>query len=129
MPNDRDIASLRRRLLERRRRLVESHRNTNRDIEQLQDAPKDPEFEESAQLALAEYTLERLTDSQRREAIQIDAALGRMDAGEYGVCEDCGGEISLERLRALPFATRCTDCAQEIEKEQGRGVAYVPGTM
>ncbi len=129
MPTEKQQVELRRQLLERRRRLVETHQSTNREIGQLQDAPKDPEFEETAQTALTEYTLHRLTDGQRREVQAIDAALGRMDAGEYGDCEECGAEIAFERLQALPFATRCTDCATLEEKRRGRGVVAAPGTM
>ncbi|MHB8418677.1 MAG: TraR/DksA family transcriptional regulator [Myxococcales bacterium] len=128
MPTEMQAAELRQRLLQRRRRLVEAHQNTNRDIGELMDAPKDPELEETAQAALAEYTLHRLTDGQRREVEAIDAALARMEAGEYGSCEECGAEISFERLQALPFAARCTDCAT-MEERRGRGIVAAPGTI
>ncbi len=123
------LATLRQQLLVSRRRLVEAHQTTNRDIDQLMDAPRDPEFEEGAQTALTEFTLHRLTDSQRREVEAIDAALARMDEGDYGVCTDCGGPIYFERLLALPFALRCTDCATMEEKRRGQGVLANPGTM
>jgi DnaK suppressor protein len=45
----------------------------------------------------------------------IDAALVRLDAGEYGSCVSCGGEISETRLRALPFAVRCRACEERRE--------------
>ena len=130
MPNERELAKLRRQLLQRRRRLIETHRSTHRDLEQLQDAPRDPEFEESAQLSLAEFTLEQLTDTQRRELLQIDSALARMEGGGYGSCEDCGSGIALGRLRALPFARLCAECATAQEKgERDRGLIAVPGTL
>ncbi len=40
----------------------------------------------------------------------IDDALSRLDRGTYGLCQDCGEEIPLERLRAVPFTVRCVDC-------------------
>jgi RNA polymerase-binding transcription factor len=40
----------------------------------------------------------------------IDQALARIDGGTYGICEECGDEIPIERLRALPFAALCVDC-------------------
>ncbi len=43
---------------------------------------------------------------------RIDAALTRMEAGDYGYCADCGREIELARLEADPAATRCTKCAK-----------------
>jgi RNA polymerase-binding protein DksA len=40
---------------------------------------------------------------------EIDAALGRIDAGTFGICEACGREIEPERLEAVPYATLCID--------------------
>ncbi len=48
---------------------------------------------------------------------RINEALGRLEAGEYGLCVECDEEISERRLRALPFAVRCTAC--EERREQG----------
>jgi RNA polymerase-binding transcription factor len=50
----------------------------------------------------------------------IEAALSRLERGRYGKCEDCGLNIPLERLRALPFATRCVDC--QAKRNRARGV-------
>lgn len=41
---------------------------------------------------------------------KIDAALNSIEKGEYGYCEDCGGEIGLRRLEARPTATKCIEC-------------------
>jgi DnaK suppressor protein len=52
------------------------------------------------------------------DALQrVREALVRLDAGEYGYCAECDGEISEKRLQALPFAVRCTAC--EALHEQG----------
>ena len=51
---------------------------------------------------------------------RIDEALVRLDAGRYGSCVECDGEISERRLRALPFAVRCQACEGKREQEQGR---------
>jgi DnaK suppressor protein len=50
---------------------------------------------------------------------RIDEALVRLDAGEYGCCVACQGEISERRLRALPFAVRCQACEEKHEQQQG----------
>ncbi len=47
--------------------------------------------------------------------VRVDEALARIDQGEYGLCESCHAEIAEARLRALPFALRCTDCEQRQE--------------
>jgi RNA polymerase-binding protein DksA len=41
----------------------------------------------------------------------IQAALGRIEEGSYGVCDSCSEEIGKERLKAVPEATRCVDCS------------------
>jgi DnaK suppressor protein len=48
----------------------------------------------------------------------IDAAFTRLEQNRYGLCEQCGSEISLERLRALPFATCCIDCQEKRESRR-----------
>jgi RNA polymerase-binding protein DksA len=44
---------------------------------------------------------------------EIDAALGRIEKGTYGVCAGCGKPISEERLEAVPYATLCIDDARK----------------
>jgi len=51
---------------------------------------------------------------------QIDAALQRIEAGEYGDCVSCGEEIPTKRLQALPFAIRCVKCAGTREHDAAR---------
>jgi DnaK suppressor protein len=52
----------------------------------------------------------------------LDHALDRFRLGLYGVCEDCSEEISLERLRVLPFATRCIDCQRQRERRKSKNL-------
>ncbi len=56
----------------------------------------------------------------------IDEALGRVDAGRYGICAACREQIGVERLQALPFAVYCVDC-QKTRGDGGRG--WSDGTM
>ena len=51
---------------------------------------------------------------------KITEALARLDEGTFGYCYECGKEIASRRLRALPFAVRCTDCEaiREVELER-----------
>jgi RNA polymerase-binding transcription factor DksA len=53
------------------------------------------------------------------ELNEVDLALGRMRAGTYGECRDCGEPIALARLSAYPTATRCLACQQRHEKKIG----------
>ncbi len=61
---------------------------------------------------------ERMELSRHSDALNdVDAALERLRAGSFGICPDCGGEISIERLRAYPTARRCVDCQTRFEKQ------------
>jgi RNA polymerase-binding transcription factor len=57
-----------------------------------------------------------LEDSVEHLLKAIDAALGRIDRGEYGSCERCGERIGAERLEALPWATKCIACKRVEER-------------
>jgi DnaK suppressor protein len=46
----------------------------------------------------------------------INKALERLEEGTYGICEECGQQISEKRLQAMPFALYCVDCQRELEK-------------
>jgi DnaK suppressor protein len=61
-----------------------------------------------------------LVQMQSQTMEKIAAALGLLEAGEYGLCRDCQQEIAEKRLRALPFATRCKDCQESAESSAHR---------
>jgi len=107
-------------LQRRRRTILETSRRADAEIEGLRSAERVSEFEEGAQSEHEQFTLSRLTETQRQEILQIDAALARIDAGEYGVCRDCGGAIDPRRLEALPYALLCRECAS-LREPAGRG--------
>ena len=56
-----------------------------------------------------------LQEMRNRERQLIDDALYSLEEGTYGVCAECGGEISEKRLEALPFARLCVDCKSKRE--------------
>lgn len=74
---------------------------------------------DSGDEALA-YTLidtENAIIGQRLQQVRdINAALKRMQAGTYGICIDCEGEIDFERLSVYPTAKRCIECQRHHEK-------------
>ena len=51
---------------------------------------------------------------------KVGEALLGLDMGTYGYCDECGEEISEQRLRALPFAVRCKNCEEAREGAQDR---------
>lgn len=52
---------------------------------------------------------------RRQKLVQIQAALRRMDEGEYGYCQECGEDIPEARLMVDPAALLCIDCASRRE--------------
>lgn len=59
------------------------------------------------------------TDQLAREISAVDAALERLERGEYGRCSDCDAVIPFDRLRANPHAIRCIACETAFEARQG----------
>jgi DnaK suppressor protein len=67
------------------------------------------------------FTL-RIRDRERKLISKIREALDRIDAGTYGYCDLCGGEIAEKRLKARPVTTMCIACkSREEALERSRG--------
>lgn len=64
----------------------------------------------------------RIRDREAKLIKKIKKALERIDNGSFGICESCGEEISIERLRARPVTTQCIECKtkeEALEKSLG----------
>jgi DnaK suppressor protein len=61
-----------------------------------------------------------LMDRRTQQLVQIQDALARLAAGQYGFCQECDAFIGVPRLRALPFAQRCRDCQSNAERQARR---------
>ncbi len=62
----------------------------------------------------------RMRDRERKLNMKIQEALDRIEMGTYGICEECGEEISEQRLIARPVATLCIDCKTLQEEDERR---------
>ncbi|KRE39171.1 DNA-binding protein [Janibacter sp. Soil728] len=82
--------------------IVEASEGSNADDEH------DPE---GATIAFERSQLDALVQQARHHVSEIDAALERLDAGTYGICERCGRPIAPGRLEARPVARTCIGCA------------------
>jgi DnaK suppressor protein len=60
----------------------------------------------------------RARDRQRKLIAKIDEALGRIDDGTYGYCEETGDPISLRRLEARPIATLSVEAQERHERRE-----------
>ncbi|MDH3393446.1 MAG: RNA polymerase-binding protein DksA [Desulfobulbaceae bacterium] len=65
----------------------------------------------------------RIRDRERKLIAKIKAAIERIKEGTYGICDECGDDISTSRLEARPVTTLCIDCKtkqENYEKAQGK---------
>ena len=72
----------------------------------------DEGFADSAHATAERSQTLALVEQLHEHEHAIDAAIGRIDAGTYGKCDNCGQDIPFERLEARPTATLCMTCAQ-----------------
>ncbi len=126
MDRDNNLLKIRELLQRRRRDILQATMGAQRELAALKDQDRDPEYEENAQAELADYSLSSLLESQRREIMLIVAALRRMVTGVFGACVDCGYDIPIERLEALPFAIRCEEDATRHELDLRGGPQATP---
>lgn len=82
--------------------IVEASRDSNADDEH------DPD---GATIAFERAQVDALARDAAARVEEVDAALARLDAGSYGVCEGCGLPIAAGRLEARPTARTCVACA------------------
>ncbi len=95
------------RLDARRRELLTELQHIEHDL----DEPKPKDWDDAASERQGDEVLEALGSHDQEELRQIDAALSRIEDGEYGACVKCGNDISAERLEVLPATPFCKNCA------------------
>jgi RNA polymerase-binding protein DksA len=120
MPEQDNYAELQQTLRERReelrgeveQRLLEAEGDRYQDIaHRVRDAG-----EASVADLIKGLEFERI-ETGSRELEAVEHALAKFENGQYGICEDCGRRIEVERLRAEPTAPRCLECQEKHEIE------------
>lgn len=93
-------------------------------VETMDEKENFPDPTDRASLESDRNSILRIRDRERKLIFKIQEALRRLDNGEYGICETCGGEIGIARLKVRPVTTLCIGCKseQEIEERRTRGV-------
>ena len=114
--NERQLEYFRRKLLDWRSDLLGDSRST---IEGLQDGTRNiPDVADRASEETDRALELRTRDRQRKLVAKIDAALRRIDEGDYGYCEVTGEPISLKRLDARPIATLSLEAQERHERRE-----------
>src|SRR6188474_325247 len=79
--------------------------------------------EDFVDYAVNAYTKEfllSLSDLDRRTLQLVDEALGRIQKGDFGVCQECAKPIGEKRLQAVPWTPLCIACQEKLEQEESR---------
>ena len=114
--NDTQLAYFRRKLLAWKGELMSDSKET---IETLQDNTRAiPDISDRASEETDRALELRTRDRQRKLVSKIDAALRRIEEGEYGYCEETGDPISLRRLDARPIANMSLEAQERHERRE-----------
>ena len=117
--NKRDLARFKKLLLEQKAQLQGNAQKTLSG-----DIHVDPDdFPDEMDSASSEVHLQfagRLREREQGLLSKIDAALAKIEEGEYGECVSCGEQIGVARLKARPVAELCIECKAEEEKLERR---------
>ena len=107
-----DFDLYRQKLLERRAQLEQEEKGT--EAERSPVALDQTSVGRLSRMDALQIQAMALAQQRRREAEEaaIDAALRRLDEGDYGICLKCGGDIAEARLAHAPAVTLCIDCAR-----------------
>jgi DnaK suppressor protein len=105
-------------LSEARARLLRAVATTQTELRAIEEREIGAPLEDAGRVAM-QGILGRLDDREQVEVDDIEAALARLRAGTFGLCEECHGEIPMPRLRATPTARRCLACQRAREEAGG----------
>ena len=89
--------------------------NRNREALAIETSPDDLDrIQHASERDYAMGNLERSSNRLR----EVQAALGRMDAGTFGICAGCEENINLKRLAAVPWTSFCIVCQELADRDQ-----------
>jgi RNA polymerase-binding transcription factor DksA len=110
------VAAQRRQLEVERDKILATLAVADHDLAELRDQGGVAEVDfseeggEGSSTASERGHIEALKAQLGTRLADVDAAIGRIDSGLYGICESCGGPIGEARLDAMPEATLCVTC-------------------
>ena len=102
-------------LLEERNKMVSLASEHSREEDEKSSETTPDELDQAASIS-THFISSRLRGRESKLIAKIDKALSRIGDGSYGVCNKCGDDIGLSRLKARPVATLCISCKKEQER-------------
>ena len=105
-------------------RIAELRSEAGKTVETMDDDENFPDPSDRATMESNRNSMLLIRDRERKLIFKIQEALQRLDKGEYGICEECGEEIGIERLKARPVTTLCIECksSQETAERKAKRV-------
>ncbi len=100
-------------LTDRLEELLDQADDTVSDMTDTNDNFPDPT--DRASLEADRNFMLRIRDREHKLIKKIRGALDRIENGTFGMCESCGEDISIQRLKARPVTTQCIDCKTKEE--------------
>ena len=102
--------------------MQELRSEAGKTVEDMDEDENFPDPSDRATMESNRNSILRIRDRERKLIFKIQEALQRLDKGEFGICEECGDPIGMERLKARPVTTLCIECksSQEIEERKTR---------
>ena len=116
MANKNQIDELKTILLQRKDSLSQNIHSSIDSIDQLKDQDINDDLD-YADFVSDSFTEGMIANHQLDELKQIEEALKKIKEGTYGICDMCGINIPIGRLKAKPFAKFCTECRTVFEQE------------
>ena len=112
-----ELAELKKMLEKRKEILIANIDNSVTNISDFksQECKDDLDY---AEMSSDSFKEAQVVSHQQCELKEIEDALEKIDANEYGICEMCDEPIVIDRLKAKPFAKFCIPCREIYEKEQ-----------
>ena len=100
------------------KRMQELRSEAGKTVEDMDEDENFPDPTDRASMESNRNSVLRIRERERKLIFKIQEALQRLDDGAYGICEQCGEEIGIERLKARPVTTLCIACKSDQENEE-----------
>ncbi|MBE7490328.1 MAG: TraR/DksA C4-type zinc finger protein [Planctomycetes bacterium] len=119
-PTKQELAEFKEQLLRRRAQLIGDVKGL--EAEAFSDETQIVSTNHLADSSFEQYEQEfnlSMIENETEELKEIGRALDKIEDGKFGICESCGIDISIERLRAMPYTRICIHCRSRFEEEGG----------
>ena len=100
-------------------RLEELYEEAEKTVTGMTDSKESfPDPADRATLESDRNFMLRIRDRERKLISKIREALQRIEDGSFGICDSCGDDIDIERLKARPVTTLCIECKRKQEAQE-----------